>query len=65
MKMTMANKDVRAIENGMMKYNTDSKGFLEVVNEMIEKHKHNEDTPQYDLLLHLKECVETYIEWGM
>lgn len=64
MKMTMAQRDIKAIENGMKKYNVDSKGLLEIVNKWVEDYKEDKGKSEYELLLHFQECVKTYIQWG-
>lgn len=63
MKMTMLNRDIKAIENGMRKYNTNEQGLLEIVNGWVEDNKQDEGKPQYKQLLHFRDCIITYIEW--
>lgn len=65
MKMTMNMRDTNAIENGMKKYQVDSKGFLEILNVRLQTNKNKPISKDDLLLLHLIECTETYIKWGM
>ena len=64
MRITMAMADVKAIQNGMRKYNCDSKQFLEIVNGWVEDNKNDVGTVQYEKLLHLQKCAKTYYDWG-
>jgi len=52
MKMTMLNRDVKAIENGMKKFNTDERGLLQIVNGWIDNNKQDEGKPRFEDLLH-------------
>ncbi|AGT13623.1 hypothetical protein TROLL_276 [Bacillus phage Troll] len=63
MKMTMLNRDVKAIENGMKKFNTDERGLLQIVNGWIDNNKQDEGKPRFEDLLHFKSCIELYIQW--
>jgi hypothetical protein len=65
MKMTMLQKDVKAIERGIEKHNTDAKGFLHIVEGWVKDNKKDEGTPQYEALLYFRDCVKTYVGWGM
>jgi hypothetical protein len=65
MKMTLLQKDIKAIERGIEKHKTDAKGFLKVVDGWVEDHKGDVGTPQYEALLYFRDCVKTYVEWGM
>ncbi|AKQ08327.1 hypothetical protein PQE66_gp012 [Bacillus phage PBC2] len=63
MKMTLPQKDVRAIEKGMQKYNVNEKGLLEIVNGWIKDNEQDNGTKQFESLLYFKSCIETYIQW--
>lgn len=63
MKMTMSKRDVMAVENGMRKYNVDVEGLLEIVESWLEERKQDKGSPQYDFLIHFRDCVKTYIQW--
>lgn len=64
-KLEMPKRDVDAIQKGMKQYGVDSKGFLDIVNGWLEERKEDEGTEKYEHLKYFKECVETYISWGM
>jgi len=55
MKLTL--RQINVIEDGMKKYNVNGKGLLEIVNRWVKNDKENK------LLLHMKSCIENYIEW--
>jgi len=55
MKIQLTIRDTKAIEKGMKKYNTDTKGLLEIVNTW-------EQNEQVKLFA---QKIKKYLEWGM
>jgi CRISPR/Cas system CSM-associated protein Csm2 small subunit len=63
MKMTLPLRDIKAIERGLKKYNTDIDGFLTIVDNWLEQVKSEKGTKEYEALEYFKECVVTYKQW--
>lgn len=55
MKVQLTLRDTKAIEKGMKKYNTDSKGLLEIV----------KGWEQSEAVKVFAAKIEKYIQWGM